>query len=107
MNQSINFSEDWNNKLSCKIFSTIRKLTSEKLDHYADNIGAVFDVTLNDVKTCEARLIGMKYSRLSDIPDYLLWLDTGTPTRDDSLKIFGRFGVDEKTDVLWLFFQRC
>lgn len=107
MNPSIDFSEDWNNKLSCNVFSTIRKLTPEKLDLFSANLGAVFDINLKGRKTCEARLIGLKYSRLSDIDDWLLWLDVGVPTRGEALKIFESFGIDEKTDVLWLFFQRC
>ena len=106
MNSSVNFSEDWNNKLACKVFSTIRKLTPEKLDYYLDNFESVFDIKLKDVKTCEARIIGLKTSKLSDIPDFLLWLDTGCSTTGEALKIFKSFGMDETTDVIWLFFRR-
>jgi hypothetical protein len=106
MNPSVNFSEDWNNKLSCKIFSTIRKLTAEKLDYYLDNFESVFDINLMGVKACEARIIGLKTCRLSDIPDHMLWLDTGCSTRGEALEIFKSFGVDESTEVIWLFFRR-
>jgi len=110
-NPQIKFSKNWNNKLSCKIFSTFRKLTSEKLDYYLANIDSVFDVVLNDAENGEscigkARLIGIRYTSLSDVPDYLLWLDTGCPNRADALSIFELLGVKESDDVIWLFFQR-
>ncbi|GAG11569.1 unnamed protein product, partial [marine sediment metagenome] len=57
-------------------------------------------------KRCEATLIGMKSSPLRNVPDEILWLDTGFPDRQCALDVFRTFGVEEDDEVLWLFFHK-
>jgi len=100
------FSHNWNNKLDCAVFSTIRKASAWAVTHYSKYLGHVFDIVLHGDKRSEATLIGMKSSPLRDVPDEILWLDTGYPSRQSALDVFRTFGVEEDDEVLQLFFHK-
>lgn len=68
--QSLNFSSNWNNKLSCKVFTTIR--LSNRF-----NIGSVVDVKLKGKSLCSAKCTGKKKMKLSSINEYIAGIDTG------------------------------
>jgi hypothetical protein len=97
--KKIKFSHNWNNKLSAKIFTTIRKATQNKVDYYKGCVGEDFQVLLNNKKICEARLINVGITMFKKIPPILLMLDTGTK---DYKKIFKRFGIYDNTYVIHL-----
>lgn len=61
--QRINFSKNWNNKLNCFFFTTIRPV-SEKYKS-----GERFDIRINDVFYCYADLIEIKTLTISQITE--------------------------------------
>ena len=66
----IDFSYNWNNKLDCKAFTSIRRT-----DKY--NIDDIIQVYLNDKYLFNVQVIGKKYLIMNDINDYIGYLDTG------------------------------
>jgi hypothetical protein len=105
MNPQLRFAENFNNKLSCRIFTTFRAFTCEKLDFHSANLGAVYDIFLHAELFTEARLVGIRYTRLSDVPELLLMLDTGQSEYDDALAVFAKLDIKPSDDVLWLVLE--
>lgn len=103
---SISFSTNWNNKLDNKIFSTFRKATKFKEDEYAGNLGEEHEIKLRGKWYCYADLVGIRKTKLSEVPDFLLWLDTGYDKQSTALQIFESLGIKKEDEVLWLFFKR-
>jgi len=102
----IKFSHNWNQKLGNKLFSTIRKSNPQKADYYVEHLDEVFEITLKGEKVCQAKLIDIWPVSLTDIPLYLLMLDTGYTKEKDIFKLFKSFGVDPEDIVLVLMFER-
>lgn len=71
-NRIISFGYNWNNKLDCHAFTTIRLFQPTK---YC--IGETYDITLNKQKICEAIVIDIKLFWLKDISPFIAYLDTG------------------------------
>lgn len=67
----IKFSTNWNNKLDCKCFTTIR-LMSKK---YA--ISNVYDIELKNVLHSRAQIVNICYTILDNLNDFNCYLDTG------------------------------
>ena len=104
MNQ-IKFSHNWNNKLNCDLYTTIRKSTDEKHDYYKSKIGERFDVILNGNKLNERFLNHVFEDEFMAIPHAVLRLDTGL-TVLKAMALFGKFGIKENsTKVLVLWFE--
>lgn len=72
MEQELNFSTNWNNKLNCQCFTTIRLHNPKKYF-----IGAVFRVFLKGFLKGRAEVVGVKICTLKDINEYVARLDTG------------------------------
>ncbi len=100
----IKFAHNWNNKLECKLFTTIRNWRKDKEEYYKACIGHIFDVMLSNNKIGEAVLRGAFVEDIQDIPVLILMLDTGMTSIPDILKLFKKFGVEEK--VIVLLFER-
>ena len=85
----INFSENYNYKLNCTYYTTIRK-KSEKF-----KIGNVYDINLDNIFLHKSLLIGIKYidTNLKDNNDFYLELDTGL-NYDESRKLFKELKID-------------
>lgn len=75
MTLQIKFGKNWNNKLECDYFTTIRLLTKDKALYYNENRGLAFNVMLKDEKHSEAVLVGLDALRLKDIPEWLIATD--------------------------------
>ena len=80
----IQFSTNWNNKLDCKVFTTIRK------ECYV-NIGEVIDIKLKQSATVvttigRAKVLAIEKMRACDIPVQTICTDVGYPY-DESLKV--------------------
>lgn len=82
MNNHINFSYNWNNKLDCKAFTTLR--LSGRF-----NVGDEVVINLNHLFVSEAVIIGKKTLLLQDLNDYIAYLDTGY-NKDECKKILMR-----------------
>jgi hypothetical protein len=72
MKETISFSFNWNNKLECNYFTTIRLRNETKYI-----IDKVYVISLKKVEKFEARIIKIKHFKLSDLNDYVAGLDTG------------------------------
>ena len=96
----ISFIKDWNNKLQCRVFTTIRKFDLKKYTWYQSKINEIFDVEVAGIVRFQVRLCSVKFEQLDKIEPYLLFLDTG---EDEPLKIFKKFGIGEKDNVILLF----
>lgn len=105
MNQ-IKFSHNWNNKLNCNIFTTIRADTLNKYHYYKDKVMEKFEILLNNKKVSEAMLRKVSQERLVQIRPTIARLDTGFFEEDKIFEIFKKFGVEPKDNVLLLTFTK-
>lgn len=96
----ITFTKNWNNKLNCNYFTTIRKDTG----YHTQFVGKQYDVILKEKPFCKAKLD--RVIQLKDMCDsYLdaiLKIDTALE-REDSEKLFKRFGYSPRECVLLCF----
>lgn len=109
---TISFSKNWNKKLDCDFFTTVRLFEENKEKYYLKNRGKSFDVLLNGKKYCSAKLVMVEESFLEHIVDleFLCYLDAGLNGQD----FFGlmkkmyskRLIVDGRTVFLILMFAR-
>lgn len=105
----ISFARNWNSKLNNKIFSTIRKLKEGgNPDYYIELEGSVFSVNLNNAPIFKARLIKASRMKFTEIPEEMIYLDTGEPDYQKAKDIFKNFYGDVKPDDWFnvLIFQR-
>ena len=98
----ISFIKDWNNKLQCRIFTTIRKFDLKKYTWYQGKINEIFDVEVAGIVRFQVRLCSVKFEQLDKIEPYLLFLDTG---EYEPLKVFKKFGIEETDKVIILLFD--
>lgn len=68
--QNLNFSYNWNYKLDCKAFTTIR--LSERFE-----INDHLNVYFNDKLRCHVRVVGKRLFNILELPELICWLDTG------------------------------
>ena len=101
----IRFSHNWNNKLSGKVFTTIRKWDAEKADYYLGSKGLMFTIILNDIVLGTAKLLDAVVEDLNEVSEILLNLDTGLTSQEDIMALFKKFGVKDK--VIILLFERA
>lgn len=71
MMDKLNFSFNWNNKLACSFFTTIR------LKNPKYHVGAKFSACLKDKALKEVEVVAVKHLKLTEINDYIAGLDTG------------------------------
>jgi hypothetical protein len=68
----LDFSYNWNNKLRCRTFTTIRLKNGKK--YYP---GACFEVCLQGYPKGKAKVVDVKTMKLKDISNWIAYLDTG------------------------------
>lgn len=105
MERSINFSQNWNDKLSKRIFTTIRKYTKEKGNYYLEAVEGKFTINLQGSPYCTAKLVQYEQTRLKDLPVAMVCEDTGL-IFSQALAVFKRFGITQETEIIVLTFQR-
>ncbi len=66
----LNFSFNWNNKLDCKAFTSLR--LSDRF-----NIGDCIEITLKHEHLYFANIIGKRSFLLEHVTDYIAYIDTG------------------------------
>ena len=81
---TISFSYNWNNKLQCKFFTTIRALNPFKY-----HVGVKHEVVLKGDWLGIAEVVSVKAIYGRDINEYISGLDTGYSV-DETLKILSR-----------------
>ena len=107
MNKKINFSHNWNQKLDCDIFTTIRKYDKSKSGYYQP--GDVFDVILCGEFKTQAKLIDKETHIFGDIIRWqpeLLALDVGLWDVDEVIAVFEKFKINRFTPAMVLKFWR-
>lgn len=80
--EKLEFSTNWNNKLDCKCFTTIRIYNPAK--HFRGN---EFEVFLQKTFRTKAVVIGTILTTLEGLSDYVCYLDTGY-SREETIGIF-------------------
>ncbi|MFV8335189.1 hypothetical protein ACNQF7_03770 [Flavobacterium sp. RSP29] len=70
--EKLEFSTNWNNKLDCKCFTTIRIYNPQK--HFKDN---QFEVFLQRKYKGKVVVLGVVKTYLDKLNDYVCYLDTG------------------------------
>lgn len=73
----IPFSYNWNNKLDCKAFTTIRIYNPKK--HYAGN---KVTCTMHRQEVCTGIIVDVKPFLLSQLNPFMSYLDTGYSVQD-------------------------
>lgn len=101
----IKFSHNWNNKLGCNIFTTIRKYSFPKLQYYRRSLESGFLVELNGKTEGSAVLRGISILNLQEIPLSILQHDVGYFDLTQIYRVFEKFGVYPGTQVLLLTFD--
>lgn len=68
--KELNFSYNWNNKLDCKAFTTLRLSDRFKLND-------MIEIKLKKKKYGFGQIVGIKHFYLHDINSFIAYLDTG------------------------------
>ena len=68
--QELRFSDNWNNKLDCNAFTTLR--LSDRF-----NIGDKVNILLKNKPMGQGEIIGKKCFDIKDINDFIGYIDTG------------------------------
>ena len=69
--EKLHFSKNWNNKLDCMAFTTLR-LPNQKYQ-----INHLFEITLDGICKGIGKLISINYISIDDIDEFIARLDTG------------------------------
>lgn len=103
--EKLTFSTNWNNKLECKCFSTIRIYNPSK--HFRGN---QFDVFLQRKYKGKVVVLGVIKTYLDKLNDYVCYLDTGynkAETIDLFKKIYKSKNIDfSKKQITILLLQK-
>jgi hypothetical protein len=70
--ETIDFSTNWNNKLQCHAFTTIRLFNPNKY-----RVNSVYRIERNKHFLMQAAIIAIKPFMLHDLNDFMAYLDTG------------------------------
>lgn len=89
----INFSYNWNNKLDCKCFTTIRLTNSNKY-----RVGFEYEIQLKNQRIKNARIVGIKVFTLDGINEFISRIDTGY-SKEETIKIINRMYPDTVNNV--------
>lgn len=106
-NKVLKFSKNWNNKLHCKVFTTIRLH-----DDCLYKIGNLFDIDLSINNSTlkiggTVKLINKKTFKLNQLNDFMAYLDTGNPAETVKKKLMEMYKTsNENTLFDYLLFQK-
>ena len=91
----LNFNKNYNNKLNCDIFTTIRR------NNFTNRNCSELKIMLNEEYLFDAEVIDRKiYDHVNHIPDHILILDTGIVNIYDAIKLIKSFYKDDKLVLL-------
>lgn len=95
----MNFKTNWNKKLFCDFFTTIRRWDSDKEAYYTSLKGKQISANVQDEGySIPAKLIGTRpVEHLWDLPWELLVIDAGT---DDPMATFQQLGIGKDDKVI-------
>lgn len=82
----LHFSTNWNGKLNCDYFTSIRMWNENKYF-----VSSVFKLYLKNRYKCDVQIVEIKKITLTQLNDWMAWLDTGysaATTRDILRKMY-------------------
>ena len=79
--KQIKFSQNWNNKLDCNFFTTIR-LFSKKYQ-----VNETYEIDLNNEIKCKAIAIDVRPIKVDSLNDFICYLDTGY-NKEETIAMF-------------------
>lgn len=85
--KQIKFSKNWNNKLSCPVFTTIRHAS------FSYEVGKPVQIFLNDRHLFDAVVEKVSFFAFNSIPAEILMTDTGMKP-EEAFKVFQKFYRD-------------
>lgn len=94
-----NFSKNWNNKLDCDCFTTLR-LSSSKYQ-----VGQIHEIILDGKHKKFAKIIEIKSLKLSQINEFIGHLDTGMDakaTKELMIRMYSKYSINWETKQLYL-----
>lgn len=96
---TVRFSCNWNKKLYCKCFSTLRK-PSEK---YV--LGQEYTIMLNNDVLCKAKIVYMKEGDTDTITEEMCYLDTGFNSEETKEYLKEVYRGELPSTLLFIVFQ--
>jgi len=96
---TINFDENYNNKLSNKYISNIRKFDKKYTD------GEICKILIKHKYQFEAKIVDMHIDYFFNVFDKDLYLDTGLDPAK-AKKLFYSFGIKDDDMVIYLVLER-
>ena len=96
----LNFSTNWNGKLNCNCYTTIRKLSP------GYTVGKVFDVYLVDEFLHQANLVSKTIISINEITDPMAYVDTGynaAETKGIFRKMYATIDLQTQPFLLMVF----
>jgi hypothetical protein len=100
---TIKFKHNWNGKLDCDLWTTIRRFTPEKFEYYFFLIDKEFDVLVEGISHSYAKLVGIRKTNLVDVQPEILFTDTGS---EEPMDVFKKFGLRLDSEVIVLVFKK-
>lgn len=107
----LRFIKNYNQKLGCKFFSTIRIATQKNIGKFKYGLGKQFNIRVGGVSRCYARLLSIEFMKIKNMPDYLFYLDAACG-RDEFIELMAKFygknkaWKDEETECMLMIFER-
>lgn len=101
--KTVRFSDNWNNKLYGKYFTTIRN------KNYPIDKNTLCDIELKGKGIKLARVIGCDIVRFGDLSEATILIDTGYDY-SNALRLFKNFGLDVNNfdlEVKFIMFETC
>jgi hypothetical protein len=95
--EKLKFSQNWNSKLDCQFFTTIR------IQNKKYSCGNTFDIILNDqyLKTC--KIVEIKNFKILQLNDFMSFIDAGM-NKIDLYQLLSRFYPKQNiNDLEWQF----
>jgi len=96
---TINFNENYNNKLSNKYISTIRKYDKKFTD------GEICKILIKHKYQFEAKIVNYAIDYFFNITDRDMYLDTGLDPAK-AKKLFYSFGIKDDDMIIYLILER-
>ena len=100
--KAISFFYNWNNKLDCKAFTTLRLSSNYE-------IGDKLEIILKKEPKGHGEIVDIKKLKLSDINEWVARIDTGYSQKecqDILIKMYKNKNVDWDTQIIYLILIR-
>jgi len=97
--QTLRFSFNWNNKLNCASFTTLRLS-----DRFV--VGEKINIELKETLFGSGTVVGKKSLKLSEINDFIAYIDTGYGIEECQKilkRMYSKIGIDWTTQKIYFY----